>query len=392
MSPEPAAPPATPLPRLGLAQWVAVWATLAVMSVCWLLTAEAGAGGGVRWDRSVTINFGSLLLWGLLSVPLVRAARRFPMHGAESSRWRLLSGLAARATLVGGFAFAHGVLLTAILASTLPVSAQLEALRPLLAHTLRHNFHFDLLIAALVLFANESLGWYQRFEQRRVETARLAEQIATERWTAARLRLRPSFVFRALDSIGREIPRRPERAERMVLQLAGLLRSLLETGGEGVATAREELEFARAYLEVERGRLDDRLVCSLDAEPGALDFELPRLTLQPLLEAAVEASESTDAPARIALRVRGGDGRFRVELEAEGGEETANRQPAALREALAAASARIAHHAGGSILQTACAPDAAGRILATLELVPPADAEMTNVTPVAGEEVVWSRS
>lgn len=393
MSATSTAVPASPLPRLGTAQWAAVWATLAVLSACWLLTAEAGGGGGARWDRSVTINFGSLLLWALLSVPLVRAARRHPLHGRSAARGRRLRGLAARALLATAFAAAHGVLLTGILAATLPFASQADAYRVLLAHTLRHNFLFDLLIASLVLFADESLGWYHRFEQRRVETARLAEQIATERLTAARLRLRPSFVFRALDSIGHEIPREPARAERMVLQLAALLRSLLETGGEGVATAREELDFARTYLEVEQGRLGDRLAWSLEADPQALVFELPRLTLQPLLEAAVEAAESAAAPARVALRLRATAGHLRLEIEArlEGGAGPLPLTP--VGDALAAARARLARSYAGAALRAECAPVEAGRVLAVLELAEPAEAESTESTPAAaGEEVVWSRS
>lgn len=389
----PGANPSTPLHRLGLAQWATVWTALAVLSACWLLTAEGSAQGGARWDRSVAINFGSLVLWALLSVPLVRAARRFPLHGRETSRERALRGLSAKALLALACALTHGVLLTGILAATLPFAPRLEGYRLLLSHTLRHNLHFDLLIAALVLFADESFGWYHRYEQRRVEAARLAEQIATERLTAARLRLRPSFVFRALDSIGREIPRDPKRAERMVLQLAALLRALLETGGDDAATARDELDFARSYLEVECGRLGARLSWSLDAAPGALAVELPRLTLQPLLEAAVEATESDAAAARVELRLHGGEGRLRIELEASRDPTSPPLETAPIHGALAAARARLERRYGGAELRSWCEPLAAGRVLAVLELIEPVVAESTQTTPaVAGEEVVWSRS
>lgn len=381
------------LPRLGLAQWAAVWATLATLSACWLLTAEASQQGGVRWDRSVVINLGSLLLWALLSAPLVRVARRHPLHGDGAAAPRRLRGLALKAALALACALAHVVLLTFVLVAMLPFELRLESYRPLLEHTLRHNLHFDLLIAALVLFADESLGWYRRFEQRRVETARLAEQVATERLAAARLRLRPSFVFRALDAIARAIPVDARRAEQMVLRLAALLRALLESGGEGTASAREELDFARAYLEVEQGRIGAQLTWELDAEQAALAGELPRLTLQPLLEAAVEAIERHGEPAKLTLRLRGEAEHLRVELDAAVAGLASPLEVATLGDALAAARARVARLRPGAALRTWCERPSVGRVLAGFELVEPTAAETNAAAPGApSEEVVWSRS
>ncbi|MCM2268846.1 MAG: histidine kinase [Thermoanaerobaculia bacterium] len=382
------------LPRLGLGQWAAVWATLATLSACWLLTAEASQQGGARWDRSVVINLGSLLLWALLSAPLVRVARRHPLHGdGAAAPRRRLRGLALKAALALACALAHVVLLTFVLVAMLPFDLRLESYRPLLEHTLRHNLHFDLLIAALVLFADESLGWYRRFEQRRVETARLAEQVATERLAAARLRLRPSFVFRALDAIARAIPADARRAEQMVLRLAALLRALLESGGEGAASAREELDFARAYLEVEQGRIGARLTWELDAEPAALASELPRLTLQPLLEAAVEALERRGEPAKLTLRLRGEAERLRVELDAAVAGDASPLDVATLGDALAAARARVARLRPAADLRVWCERPSAGRVLAGFELVEPTAAETNATAPGApSEEVVWSRS
>jgi hypothetical protein len=382
------------LPRLGLAQWAAVWATLATLSACWLLTAEAGQQGAVRWDRSLAINLGSLLLWAVLSVPLVRAARRHPLRAEAGSHSRRLVGLGVRTALAIACALSHGVLLTFVLVAMLPSELWLESYRPLLLHALRHNFHFDLLIAALVLFADESVGWYRRFEQRRVETARLAEQVATQRLAAARLRLRPSFVYRALDAIARAIPDDARRAEQMILRLAALLRNLLESGGEGVASGREELDFARAYLEVESGRLGDALDWRLDAAPAALAAEMPRLTLQPLLEAAVEALEREAPPARLAVTLAGDGERLRLEIEAALAEPTGGPlDPAALNDALAAAGSRLTRQRPAARLRTWCERPSPGRVLAGLELAEPAHHESDVATPAPpGEEVVWSRS
>jgi sensor histidine kinase YesM len=67
---------------------------------------------------------------------------------------------------------------------------------------------------------------------------------------------------------------------------------------------REELGFARAYLDLERIRLGERLVVEESIDEDTLDVPIPALTLQPLLENAIRHG--------IAPRARGGTIRLEV--------------------------------------------------------------------------------
>ncbi|MDT8410073.1 MAG: histidine kinase [Wenzhouxiangellaceae bacterium] len=106
------------------------------------------------------------------------------------------------------------------------------------------------------------------------------------RLDALQARIRPHFLFNALNTIASLIHRRPQDAEQAVLDLSDLLRTGLR--GKSAHTLEEELELVRGYLRIEALRLGDRLKIDwqLDDELP-LDQTLPALLIQPLVENAI---------------------------------------------------------------------------------------------------------
>jgi LytS/YehU family sensor histidine kinase len=51
---------------------------------------------------------------------------------------------------------------------------------------------------------------------------------------------------------------------------------------------KEEIEFARCYLEIEQARFSDRLQIEFDVKPESLTAQVPHLILQPLVENAIQ--------------------------------------------------------------------------------------------------------
>ena len=109
--------------------------------------------------------------------------------------------------------------------------------------------------------------------------------------TAARLlelqaRIRPHFLFNALNSAIALVREEPRKAEAVLEDLSELFRSVLADQGEAV-TLREEIELARRYLAIEQVRFGDRLRIEWAIDPNADNAKLPPLLLQPLVENAV---------------------------------------------------------------------------------------------------------
>ncbi|MGY6554825.1 MAG: sensor histidine kinase [Wenzhouxiangella sp.] len=117
----------------------------------------------------------------------------------------------------------------------------------------------------------------------------LRQQSAAEaniRLEALQARIRPHFLFNALNTIASLIHDRPDRAEQASLDLADLLRTGLKS--DEAHNLEDELALIRRYLRLEALRLEERLVVDWQlADDLPLGQPLPPLLLQPLVENAI---------------------------------------------------------------------------------------------------------
>ncbi len=127
---------------------------------------------------------------------------------------------------------------------------------------------------------------HERYERslREQQISKLATEAELR---ALRSQINPHFLFNALTTIGYLIQTAPDRALDTLLQLTGLLRSLLRSGGEFV-TLGDELSLIEAYLNIERERFEERLRVVIDVPPALRTIRIPSLLIQPLVENAVK--------------------------------------------------------------------------------------------------------
>lgn len=127
---------------------------------------------------------------------------------------------------------------------------------------------------------------------------------------ALQSQIHPHFLFNALNALYGIIPREATGARETVLNLADIFRYFLDTRKSLVPLA-EELRIVRAYLDIERLRLGDKLRVTIEAAPAALDVPIPVLSIQPLVENAVKHG--------IAPLSTGGEISIEARREADGG-------------------------------------------------------------------------
>jgi hypothetical protein len=118
---------------------------------------------------------------------------------------------------------------------------------------------------------------------RRQEMDRLMNQAELR---ALQSQINPHFLFNALNALYGSIPRDASGARRIVLHLAEIFRYFLQSD-KGFVTVAEELQIVRAYLEVEKFRLGDRLQVEIEIAPEAMEARIPALSVQPLVENAI---------------------------------------------------------------------------------------------------------
>jgi len=127
-------------------------------------------------------------------------------------------------------------------------------------------------------------------------------------------RIRPHFLFNTLNTAVALVRADPERAERVLEDLAELFRTALAEVGSSVTLA-EELELVRRYLDIESVRFGRRLVVHWDIDERAGATRVPPLLLQPLAENAVRHGvEPVPAGGEVWLRTRRRRGEVEVSL------------------------------------------------------------------------------
>lgn len=131
------------------------------------------------------------------------------------------------------------------------------------------------------------LALYTRFRDSELRLAALEREWSAARLAALRMQLSPHTLFNLLHTIRGHIEWDPKAAQSMVVQLADLLRRLLNAGERDFSRLADELQFARLYLELQQQRFTDRLKVVLPNPAEVPSVWVPSLILQPLIENAV---------------------------------------------------------------------------------------------------------
>jgi len=130
--------------------------------------------------------------------------------------------------------------------------------------------------------------------------------------------VRPHFLFNALNSAIALIPDDPQRAENLLVRLAGLLRFSLDTAAAMVSLG-DELGVVVDYLEIERVRFGDRLRYEIDVPDELRGAQVPAFAVQTVVENSVKYAVSTRKEgARITVRGRRAAGRLRLDITDDG--------------------------------------------------------------------------
>jgi two-component system sensor histidine kinase AlgZ len=109
---------------------------------------------------------------------------------------------------------------------------------------------------------------------------------ASVRLAELQSRIRPHFLFNALNTALALVRVDPERAEGVLEDLAQLFRVALADAGASVSLD-EEIDLAQRYLAIEQIRYGKRLQVSWDIDARVGRARVPPLVLQPLVENAV---------------------------------------------------------------------------------------------------------
>src|SRR5262249_5911119 len=273
---ESAAPSALPTRALrGAGLLLAGWLLFAVLQVA-LSVALAAPGSRSGWEIELRVNLALGFFWALASIPTAAWHRRLRALG----RGPLV--------LVAG----HVPLLAAVmLGASIATRISYRVFAPtmtLLPFTATLTYYADFQIASyllIVAFADAFIARDELRDRQRLAT-QLESLLSRAKLDFLEAQLQPHFLFNALGAVSEPAFEAPTTAARILGQLAAIFRETI-TGKSNERTLGEELVALEPYLDIQRLRFADWLTIERDVDEHAVDFLVPRLVLQPLVENAI---------------------------------------------------------------------------------------------------------
>jgi hypothetical protein len=179
------------------------------------------------------------------------------------------------------------------------------------------SFAFLLILSGVIV--KVVLGGKKRAERRaQVATATAAEEGLKRQLVEAQLKMmqaqvEPHFLFNTLASVDYLIETDPPTASKMQKNLIQYLRAALPQMREGSTTLGKEVQLCRAYLEILKFRMEDRLHYTVTVPQGLMSAQFPPMMLQSLVENSIKHGlEPKPEGGAITISADIVDGRLRV--------------------------------------------------------------------------------
>jgi len=146
---------------------------------------------------------------------------------------------------------------------------------------------------------------HQKLTQQLEESARKERVMHQLELRALQSQVNPHFLFNTLNAVSRlALIEGAAKTEEMVYALARLLRYTLRNIDQ-VVPLREELDYIRNYLFIQKTRYGDHIDFQIETHPEVLETMIPVMTLQPVVEnAIVHGLESREEGGRIMINAR----------------------------------------------------------------------------------------
>jgi len=177
--------------------------------------------------------------------------------------------------------------------------------RDFLKETLSIRIITGVMFYALLVTGYYLLINYRELKEKSQREAQLTNLLKEAELNMLRSQIRPHFLFNSLNSISSLTMTNPGKAQEMVIKLSEFMRYSLNFPDTMISTLEKELHHVELYLDIEKVRFGDRLAFEKHIQTESMEWKVPVMILQPLLENSVkygvyESSETT----KILLEVR----------------------------------------------------------------------------------------
>jgi hypothetical protein len=148
-----------------------------------------------------------------------------------------------------------------------------------------YNFYIVFLIWNIGYFG---LNYVINYRKEEIKELKLEAANREVELNILKSQLNPHFLFNALNSIRALIDENPEKSREAITQLSNILRNILSAQKNKEIHFEDEISIVKDYLSLEKIRYEERLNYSFDIDPKTLQFSIPPLMIQTLVENAIK--------------------------------------------------------------------------------------------------------
>jgi len=189
------------------------------------------------------------------------------------------------------YVFVTSLILSFLIGALVYRSVDLQNIRwdDLVADTI-----LPLQISVVISFILISRSFLLEWRKSAIEAEQLKTEQYAQQYQTLKDQLNPHFLFNSLNVLSNLVYDNPDTAAKFIRQLSRIYRYVLEVQQEKLVKLSSELEFAENYLSLQKIRFEEGLKYQIHTVQ-ALDFSLPPLSLQMLLENAIKHNVASKA-------------------------------------------------------------------------------------------------
>lgn len=168
-----------------------------------------------------------------------------------------------------------------------------------------NNSLITAVINIILIVGIEALVWFKRSQESIIRAERLESENAQIKFETLKSQLNPHFLFNSLNVLSSLIKKDSDKAQNFVDQFSSVYRYTLEVIEKPVVELREELDFAKSFMFLQKTRFDNTVTLELNVDASKLNYFVPSLAVQTLFENAFKHNKaSTESPLIIKVFVR----------------------------------------------------------------------------------------
>lgn len=164
------------------------------------------------------------------------------------------------------------------------------------------NSLITVVINIIIVSAIEAIIWFKRSQQSLLKAEKLERENSEIKFETLKHQLNPHFLFNSLNVLSSLIKKDSDKAQNFVDEFASIYRYTLDVIEKPVVELREELDFAKSFLFLQKIRFDNAVDMQINVDASMLNYLVPPLAVQTLLENSFKHNRAmTQSPLLIKI-------------------------------------------------------------------------------------------